>query len=484
MSWWQLDGQGALYRQLERALRLAILRGQLAEGSRLPASRSLAQQLGVSRNVVLAALERLVAEGFLHTRIGAGTYIASPLPETAPFSADSALPSTATPPRLAARATRSLSLWQPSARRRPLAAGTLDLRYGDVWLEPQFLRLWPRYLQQALQQLDGCYASSEGVPALRTAIAEHVRAQRGCHCQAEQVLITHGSQQALALIAEVLLEVGDWVALEEPGYRGAQQVFHAAGARLLPLPVDEQGLDPQLLSAQSALRLLYVTPSHQFPTGSVLPLPRRLALLEWARHHDAYIIEDDYDGEFRYDGRPLQALQGLDQHARTLYIGTFSKALYPGLRLGYLILPPSLIDAFRAAKQLSDRHCALLEQYALAQFIADGEFERHLRRLRRCYAERRATLLEGLAQLPGIRLQGSAAGLHLLAWLPQLPSADLPALLAHALQQGVALHAVDHCYLGSPPAHAGLLLGYAHLPSAALRLALTRLRAVWPVVLA
>jgi GntR family transcriptional regulator/MocR family aminotransferase len=324
------------------------------------------------------------------------------------------------------------------------------------------------------------YGPPEGYAPLREAIAAYLGRSRAVLCEPGQIIVVNGSQQALDLAARVLLDAGDSVLIEEPHYQGARQVFLAAGARLLPMPVDEEGLvTTSLPDARAAARLVYVTPSHQFPTGTIMSLVRRLALLQWAEATAAYVLEDDYDSEFRYEGRPVEAVQGLDRSGRVIYIGTFSKVLFPALRLGYLVLPPPLVPLFSAAKWLTDRHTSILEQAALTDFIHEGHFEHHLRRSRTRNAARRAALLEALDTYLGARVEvwGANAGVHLLVWLQDVAPDQLSAFIDCAARAGVGLYPVTPYYL-TPPRRAGLLLGYAAMAADDMRAGVQRLAAV------
>jgi GntR family transcriptional regulator/MocR family aminotransferase len=285
-------------------------------------------------------------------------------------------------------------------------------------------------------------------------------------CNPDEVIVVNGSQQALDLVIRVLVDPGDAVALEDPHYDGIREALRAAGARLRPVPVDREGLDPARLPDDAGL--VFVTPSHQFPTGAILPLERRLALLEWARRRNAVVVEDDYDGEFHYEGRPLESLQGLDREGRIIYIGTFSRTVFPSMRIGYLIAPASLVPAFTAAKWLSDLHSASLEQQTLADFIAGGMYERHLRRLRRRNTARRAALLEAVAKYLGDRVEvtGEGAGAQVVLW-PRKKVVE-EAVVAAAAQKGVGIYGIAHCWLRQP-ARAGFILGYARLGEQEIR---------------
>jgi GntR family transcriptional regulator/MocR family aminotransferase len=308
------------------------------------------------------------------------------------------------------------------------------------------------------------YGRTLGYGPLRKAIASYAARSRGVAATAEQVVVVNGTQQALDLIAQLLVEPGDQVLVEEPCYLAARQVFAAAGACLLPTAVDERGLDTSRLPRDADVRLAYVTPSHQFPLGGILPLERRLELLRWAQRSGAYIVEDDYDSEFRYDGRPVESVQGLDRDGRVLYVGTFSKVLFPSLRIGYLIVPKSLTPAIASLRFLSDCHSPTFEQTVLADFISEGHFERHLRRSRERNKARRAALLAALQRHLGssVAIAGASAGVHLVLWLREVAPAELDALLSQAAVRGLGAYSVAP-YYSRPPQRAGLLLGYANL---------------------
>jgi GntR family transcriptional regulator/MocR family aminotransferase len=329
------------------------------------------------------------------------------------------------------------------------------------------------------------YAPSNGYLPLRQMVAEYLRRTRAVRCDPDQVLIVNGSQQALDLLARVCLDPGDAVLLEDPGYLGARRAFIAHGATLLPAPVDGQGLVVDHLDGAAGARsprLLYVTPSHQFPTGALMSLPRRLALLRWARARGTLVLEDDYDSEFRYSGRPVEALQGLDSTGTVIYIGTFSKVLFPALRLGYLVLPPGLLEAVNTAKWLSDRYTAMLEQQVLADFFAEGHFERHLRAMRLVYQERRDAFLAALErELGDLTLPPLAeTGLHALVRL-RTPVAE-NALVARAAALGVAIYPARPYYL-QPPAETALVMGFTGLTERRIAEGMRRLgRALRPLI--
>jgi GntR family transcriptional regulator / MocR family aminotransferase len=482
----QLDGMGPLYRQIYRAFRNDILSRALPPGERVPSTRALADLLKVSRNTAVLAYEQLLAEGYLETRVGAaGTVVAPVLPPDS-FRADVSLDrqrriASRNDARLgnagerilkAARATTaSLGLpsltWELNPPRlrydfRPGRAAFPDLPYA----------LWRRLLgararNATLRDLD--YGPPQGRLELREAIAARLRRLRGIDATPERIVIVHGTQQALDLIGRVLLNPGDRVLIEEPHYTGARCAFMAAGAQLLTSPVDDNGIQIPKVTKR-AIRLAYVTPSHQFPTGVVLPIARRLELLDWASRVGAFIVEDDYDSEYRYDGPPLQALAGLDREGRVIYVGTFSKILFPALRLGYLVLPEALIEPVVAAKAVGDTGTAILEQLVLADFISTGHFDRHLRRTNISNAARRNALVTSVGNEfgEGAEVCGANTGLHLLVWLKGSRGGMIADVHGKAEKAGVGLYGVEAFYL-KPPKRTGVVLGYAPLPEKEIR---------------
>jgi len=342
-----------------------------------------------------------------------------------------------------------------------------DFRYGIPAIGDFPSETWSRVITRrargvTLRTLR--YGRALGYGPLREAIAQYVTRARGVVAAPDQVVVINGSQQALDLVSRLLLDPGDRVVVEEPCYQGARNVFVAAGARLAPVSVDEAGLDVSQLPRRKAVRLAYVTPSHQFPLGGLMPLARRLDLLRWAEETGAHVLEDDYDSEFRYEGRPVEAVQGLDRSGRVLYVGTFSKILFPSLRLGYLIVPQSMVPAVAALKFLMDMHTTTFEQEVLADFISEGHFERYLRRSRARNAARRVALLEALDEHLGDRVlvSGANAGVHVVIWLRGIDAARLQALRHRAAERGVGIYSVAPYYL-TPRREAGLLFGYACL---------------------
>jgi GntR family transcriptional regulator/MocR family aminotransferase len=421
-------GSGTLTQALHQQLRAAILDGRLPPHAALPATRKVAEALGVARNTVVAAYDLLIAEGYLAPRQGAR-------PRVAEF-----VRRRSRPVHTGADESRFAPAWrtpflQPSPARslpeRNFRLGIPDHRHfpHEVWR-----RLMAQTLRQSARE-PFAYAPSQGIPALREAIAQHVAFTRAVACGADDVIVTSGAQQAFDLIARLLVTPGQTkVAVEEPGYPPLRAAFAAAGARLLPLPVDDEGLCVERLPED--VRIISVTPSHQSPTGAAMSLRRRAALLDFARRHRAVIVEDDYDGEFRFGGRPLDALQTLDGDALVFYVGTFSKSMFPSLRKGFVVAPAWAHSGLVTVKHCVDSHCDSLTQSALAAFIRDGHLARHVRHMRPIYAKRRAALLDGLQRVLGRWLQPipSEAGLHLAARFrdPARAARLMPTILRHA----------------------------------------------------
>jgi GntR family transcriptional regulator/MocR family aminotransferase len=455
-------------RRIYDLLRAQIADGTLAAGAKAPSTRALAADLGVSRTTVTAVYEQLAAEGFIATSVGRAARIAS-APPAVPAARKASARRGKPPLALSGFGHRVSGIAMPALSRAEPAA--IDFAYGAVASRDFPAQAWRRAYQAELlrRQHSLYYAAPEGDASLRRALQGYLRRARGLACDAGQIVVVHGSQQGIDLCARLLLDPGDAFVFEDPGYLMARRCFEATGADLLAVPVDAQGLDTARLPPDDRARLAYVTPSHQFPLGGVLPVGRRLELLQWAQRHRAWIVEDDYDGEFRYGQRPIDALQSMDSDGRVIYAGTFSKALSPQLRIGYLVLPTELVAVFRQAKRLADRHAPLLEQRVLASLIDSGAYERHVRRVRRENERRRAALLDAVARhLPGeAHVAGTAAGLHVVLWLPFLRARNEPALVAAALGKGVGVYPVSPLFATS--AHraqhkaAGLILGYASL---------------------
>jgi GntR family transcriptional regulator/MocR family aminotransferase len=469
-------GGEPLHRQLYERLREAILSGTLAPRSRLPSTRTLAGELGVSRGTVEGAFAQLDAEGFLERRVGSGSVVA--LPEHARL------------PRTAAVAPRGRSgaVARPglSRRGRRLAREVLPPEPREVRpftpclpaLDLFPVRPWSRAVARQARLL-GPASMTAGEPAgfrpLREAIATHLGTARGVRCEWRQVLVLSSTQQALDLCARLLLDEGDGVWLEEPGYLGARAAFESAGARVYPVPVDAEGLRVEVgVGRAPRARLAYVTPSHQYPLGVTLGLPRRLALLEWARASSAWVFEDDYDSEFRYATRPLAAIQGLDVAGRVLYSGTFNKAMFPSLRLAFLVVPEALVDAFTAARAATDGHAPVLSQAAMAHFMEAGHYAAHLRQMRLAYAERRDALLDALRrEAEGLLRPGAAeAGMHVTAFLDSgLRDGDV---VQRAEPRRLGVRGLSPLYLGRR-VEQGLVLGFSGASPAGLRVAVRAL---------
>jgi GntR family transcriptional regulator/MocR family aminotransferase len=453
-------------------IRSAILSGRLRAGERLPATRQLARDLAVSRMTVSEAYDQLQAEGYIHGRQGSGTYVAPSLPEGG--IADSGpLPGHA-PPRLSAWGRRvAENAPEPDQDARWL----FDFRPNRVASDRFSWDGWRASVERALTRDRSrllAYPPTGGHPDLRAAIAEHVARYRSVRCAPEQVVIVSGTQMALNLLAQLCLDPGDPVAVEDPGYPAARLLLEARGLMLSRIPVDEEGILTHALTAAGRQRLVHVTPSHQDPTGVTLSLSRRLGLLEIAAATGCLIVEDDYDSEYRYEGRPVESLQGLDRHGLVVYAGTFSKSLLPGLRIGFLILPPPLVEPFLRAKTLWDGGTAMLEQAALAQFISSGEYERHIRRMRRLYRSRRDALVAALEERfdSVVTIGARHGGLSVLVTL-DLPQLDED-LAVRAAEHGIALRPASR-YWSRPPRLPTFLLGFAGMPEEAIRAGVERL---------
>lgn len=469
-----------LHAQLTEALRGAILAGRLAPGTRLPATRTLAAELGVGRNTVAEAYGHLTAEGYLEPRVGSGTRVAA-LPPDRLLAAginDNA-PGAAEPLPLSDRG-RALA-----AALRPVPPPPGRFGYAFQPGVPAFdafpYGAWSRIAARAARSVRavGDYTSPEGHAALRTAIADHVRLARGVVCRPEQVIVTAGAQAALDLAARLLTDPGDAVWIEDPGYGGARGALIGAGARLVPVPLDDEGLDLAAARATgSRPRLIYVTPSHQFPLGVTMSLARRLALIEEADAAGAWIIEDDYDSEYRYQGRPLSSLQGLEGGRRVVYVGTFSKTFFPSLRIGYLIAPAAHAAAFGAAIRNTGHTAAGLPQLALADFLAGGHYDAHARRMRKLYDGRRRAVLAAVGEEVAAHLAPVAreAGMQFPAWLTRRRN---DGALARALAKaGIAAAPLSRYVLEPRHARPGLLLGFAAVEERHIRPASRRLAAV------
>jgi len=412
--------------QLGRQLREAMNDGRVRAGERLPSSRALASALGVSRTVVTAAYEQLYAEGWLEGRHGSGTYVADIAPAT----------ESAGEPR--------------RDRDRPARTQAIDLRPGVPWVGALDTPAWRRAWRLASSVSPVAHPDRHGLAGLRTALVDYLRRSRGMACAPERVLVTRGATSGLDLLAATVLRPGDRVGVEEPGYPNARSVLAARGAEVVPCPVDEDGLLVDALP--DGLRLVYTTPSHQYPLGGRLPVPRRQALLAWARRNDALIVEDDYDSEFRYDVAPLPALYGLGPD-HTIYLGTTAKALAPGIGVGWLVARPELVESIVETRERLGDRTSVVPQEAVRILLERGDLDRHVRRMRAEYARRRVAVVEALGHLP---LLGDTAGLHLVVGLP---AGTADGVVERAAARGVLLATLNDRYGGEPGVH-GLILGY------------------------
>lgn len=453
-----------LYRQLYEGLRTAILEGRLRPGLQLPSSRHMAAEWSIARNTVIAAYEQLTAEGYLETTRGAGTHVASILPEDLlQVGKAHAWTRNSTPRKTLSKRGEALASVK---RGTPGYQGTQarPFQHGLASISEFPSLLWSRLLaRRARGPQTGMmgYELGQGLPALRDAIADYTGAARGTICKAEQVIVTSGAQAALDLATRMLIDPGDRVWLEEPGYLGARGAFLGAGADILPVGVDAQGmmLETAINSAPTP-RLIYVTPSHQFPMGCTLSLARRLALLDYASQNGALIIEDDYDAEYRFSGRPIASMQGLDRSGSVIYMGTFAKTLFPGLRVGYLIVPDEMVGAFSDALRITGMTPAAVVQAALADFIHEGHFAAHIRRMRTLYAERRQCLSQTIERdlAPWLHIAPGEGGLQLAGLMAQ--DADDRAVSEAAKSAGIHVTPLSNYCLG-PCAQPGLHMGYA-----------------------
>jgi GntR family transcriptional regulator/MocR family aminotransferase len=471
---------GGLSRALYEEFRARIADGTFAVGASLPSTRALAAERGLSRATVSLVYEQLAADGFIETRGGAVSRVAAGAApgDTARAPARDAAGALAPDPfagRLSTLGTRVEGMTLQDTE--PVASGDIDFIYGPLAGRDFPTLAWLRALRaverQRMPRL--AYEDPRGNLELRKALQTHLSQTRGLSCSTEQLMIVNGSQQALDLCARLLIDPGDPVVVENPGYRMAHHVFESYGADLQCIDVDEHGLRTGELDPVRGAQLVYVTPTHQFPLGSFLPIGRRRELLAWAADRRAWVVEDDYDSEYRYSVRPEATLLSLDTHGCVIHVGTFSKTLSPQLRLGYMVVPDRLADTFAAAKRLADRHAATGIQRALALLLEDGSYDRHVRRMRRLQHARQRALIEALQeQLAGrVEVQGVASGLHLVVWFPALPSMAELALVKEASRLGVRVYPVSPLYRRSGqqaerPRPAGLVMGYALLEREAI----------------
>ncbi len=450
-----------LHRQIYEAYRYAILRGELRGGQQVPSTRLLAEELGLSRIPIIGAYEELLAEGYFETRIGAGTFVSRSLPENLTMCEQSSPGLVA--PNTKTRSTSHRSAAVPSIDRSPWIKGSGAFSIGQSAFEHFPIQIWSRLVSRYARNLRTTslhYGITAGRADLRAALANYLRSARAVHCEPEQIMVVSGSQHALHIAAMALLDPGDKVWLEDPGYWLARRVLTLSGADIVPVPVDKEGLDvAKGIQLARRARLAFVTPSHQFPLGVTMSLSRRLQLLDWAQKSGSWIIEDDYDSEYRYESRPLASLQGLDPDARVIYVGTFSKVLFPSVRTGYMVVPPDLVERFLAVRQTIDVTQSDLQQAVLAEFISEGHFARHLRRMRNLYSERRALLEAHIRKWfeEEFEIIGDQSGMHLTLGLPK-PFSDIE-IANRAARQNVWTWPLSPNYYGSE-VRQGLLLGF------------------------
>jgi GntR family transcriptional regulator/MocR family aminotransferase len=467
---WQLtrSGDAPLFRQIYLQIRAAILSQSLAPGTKLPSTRALAAQLAVSRSAVVSAYEQLLAEGYASGKVGSGSYVASDLP-----AVEGRGPKRKRPVTIA----RAAPL-RPDFADVTVQSDERPFNLGRTLVDARTMELWRKVSARAFRSLGHDhfgYSDPRGQPELRKAICDYLRAARAVQCEPEQIVVTSGTQHAIDLVIRVLLkpEMQAWI--EDPGYSLTRQALIAAGVKARPIPVDAQGIDVSAgIRAAPKARAAFVTPSHQFPTGVVLSMTRRLELLNWARETDAWIVEDDYASEFRYGGRALASLQGLDERERVIYVGTLNKALFPGLRLGYAVVPPALLKAFITVRYLVDRQPSSLAQAVVADFIEQGHFAAHLRRMRLQYKDQRDVLVAALRQRlgSGITVDPPDQGMHLVAYLRR--GLNDVAIERAARDHGVIVRAMSRLYAAAPPRSA-LVIGFSGYPREIIPPAVTRL---------
>ena len=467
-----------LHSQVYRSLRNAIATGVLRPGQRVPSSRALSTELDVSRITILEAYAQLLAEGYFKSREGAGTFVSSSLPEYLTQVGRPANGKTqqASGPRPVGRRALQFPMEPATSWRNGLGAFAVHQPAFEEFPYAIWSRLVTHHSKDPNARAIHCI-DPLGSRRFREAICEYLRTARAVQCEPEQVMIVCGSQQALQIAANVLFDPGDAVWMEEPGYRLARNVFIAAGCRLIPVPVDDEGLNVEAGVAKCAqARAACVTPSHQYPLGSSMSASRRLQLLNWAQRYGAWIIEDDYDSEYRFESAPISSLQGLDSNSRVIYIGTFSKVLFASLRLGYIVIPPDLVEHFIAVRHAMDIFPPYLFQEVIADFMREGHFARHIRRMRQLYSERRKVLAEHLKSTFGstLEIHGAEAGMHLTVTFP--PELDDMAVAEKAAEQGLWLWPLSGSYM-TKNVRQGLVLGYGNVAAQAIPGAVEKMRA-------
>jgi GntR family transcriptional regulator/MocR family aminotransferase len=471
--WRPPDRAGPVIRQVYDQVRQAIHEGALAPGGRLPSSRGLAERLGVARASVVAAYDLLQAEGYIEGRAGSGAFVAGDLSGVLEVRGPKAAPAEAAPPDPPRRVRELDALALPARGREPVFfAG------GRTLMDVRALDAWSRATRRALRTLEPIhfgYTEPQGMAELRGLIADYLRAARGVICEPDQVIVTAGAQHAADLAVRILLEPGEEVWVEDPCYEPTWRALTAAGARLRPVPVDRSGLEVAAgIAIAPRARMAFITPSTQYPLGVTLSMARRLELIAWAREAGAWIVEDDYASEFRYSGPPLAALQGLDGGDRVIYVGTFNKSLFPGLRLGYLVAPKALAAAFATTRGLIDRQPPTITQAITLEFMKGGDFAAHIRRRRLAYRDQRDALVTALqAELGGaVEIHVPDQGMHLIAYLAAGRS-DL-AVEAEAARRGLFARPISGLYHDAPP-RSGLLLGFSGFPATAMARGAARL---------
>ena len=473
----EADSSIPLFRKVYLCLRHAIVTHAVSAGSRLPSTRELATKLGVSRTSVLAAYDQLLAEGYVEGKAGSGTYVSRDLPEPVVTLG----PDAEAAANAAAEVRRRLSNYGAACRQyvpAKVSLETIPFITGRTSVDLQTTEAWRAISSRKLRRadlIDYGYSDPFGLPALRREIAEYLRAARAVRCEPEQILIVSGAQQAIDLSLRVLLNPGDAAWIEDPCYPATRAALQVLGAKLVPVPVDESGIVVSKgIEDGPDARLAYVTPSHQYPTGAAMSMSRRLELLAWARSRGAWIIEDDYDSEFRYAGRPLASLQGLLQNECVIYVGTLSKVLFPGIRVGFAVVPRDLMDAFAGARFLADRHPSTLQQAVVADFLREGFLTSHIRRMRQRYREARDFTVDVLSNCLGrhAELETPDCGMQLVTYFGAGLS-DL-AVAEAAQRHGVVVRPVSPMYLAAPP-RSGLLLGFTGFGLPSLQIAAERL---------
>lgn len=445
----------SFYKQIYDGYRKAIITGLLRPGNRLPSTRELATELKISRMPVVIAYEQLLHEGYIEGKTGAGTYVNTSIPDEIVKPVSMKKINELSPRLINSPASSASRLGSP-----PSLLGSFRVSLPALDMFPD--KIWSRLMHRHAKKLPielMAYGNPFGYRPLCEAIAEYLRTARAVRCEANQILITSGSQMALHLCAIALLKSGDEVCMEEPGYSGARDALKRSGATISPVLVDDEGINiDSLINHGNKVRAVYVTPSHQYPLGISMSASRRLELIDWAQHNNSWIIEDDYDSEFRYSSRPIGSLQGMDNTSRVIYIGTFSKVMFPSLRVGYLVIPNSLLDSFSQLREAFDIFPSIIYQLALADFILEGHFARHIRRMRTIYLSRRNALVDALREhAPPLEIYNADAGLHLSAFLPE--AIDDNEVVSRAAQLGITATSLSSCYFGNT-SRSGLILGF------------------------